>query len=250
VVPDKELREYVQRCFGYALLGGQGAKAVFIAHGKPDGGKSTMVDALLRSFGDYGTVTRLATFGAAADVSGNTPGLAMLHGPRLVVVNEVPALSKLSDGLLKQWSGGNRVEAIQKRERPFKFYPAGKLWFLGNDPPEVRYDDEGVWRRVHVLPFDNPIPKAQQIADFVDRPNLTGVLTWAVEGYHVPRGRRPEPARPGAGGGGGVPQRPRPAPRLHRGPAGPGAGRLGGGQGPARSVRLVVPVARRGAGAG
>ena len=77
VLPNAELRGYAQRCFGYTLLGGQGEKAIFLAYGPPDGGKSTVVKALSNALGDYATVTRLATFGAGADGSGNTPSLAM-----------------------------------------------------------------------------------------------------------------------------------------------------------------------------
>ena len=41
-LPDPELRDYVQRAIGYTLLGGQDEKAVFLAYGPPDGGKSTV----------------------------------------------------------------------------------------------------------------------------------------------------------------------------------------------------------------
>ena len=183
LVPDQEVREYLQMAAGATLVGGQELKSVFVVYGPPDGGKSTVVNALHRALGGYAEVTRLATFGLGADRGGNTPSLARLHGPRLVLVPEIPPMQAFATGLLKQWSGGDPMEAVQKHERPFTFLPAGKLWFVGNHRPTIPYDDEAAWRRIKVIPFEHAIPKDEQDPRIGERIGLGAVLAWAVDGW-------------------------------------------------------------------
>jgi putative DNA primase/helicase len=183
VLPDPELRGFLKRAFGYTLYGGQAEKAIFFAYGPPDGGKSTVLGAFEDALGDYGTTTRLSTFGSGAEARENTPALALLHGSRFVHIPEVPPVSQFGTGLLKAWAGGDRVQACQKHERPFQFRPPGKLWFVGNHQPSIPYDDAGAWRRFNVIPFVNPIPRGEQVEGISARIDRRAVLAWAVDGY-------------------------------------------------------------------
>jgi putative DNA primase/helicase len=184
-LPDAQLRAYLQRCFGYTLLGGQGEKAIFSIFGTSDCMKTTILHAFEEALGDYAVTTKLETFGIRTDSSPNTPGLAMLPGARLVVVNEIPPSKELSIGLLKSWSGGDTIPACQKNEHPFTFMPAGQLWFVGEERIQIPRDDAGAWRRTHLIPFEQKIPKEDQDLRFADRINQAAVLAWAVEGYRM-----------------------------------------------------------------
>jgi putative DNA primase/helicase len=149
--------------------------------------KSTLLNALYKALGGYAETTRLATFGAAADQGGNTPSLARLHGPRLILVPDIPPKKEFGTGLLKQWTGNDPIEASQKYEKPITFYPAGKLWFVGNHAVRIPYDDEASWRRLQVIPFEQSLPQEEQDPHIGERIDLRAVLAWAVRGWQLYR---------------------------------------------------------------
>ena len=69
-----------------------------------------------------------------------------------------------------------------KYGHPFTFHPQGTLWFVGNDPPLMDYDDDAAWNRVHVIPFLEAIPKDEQDEELLSRIDPEAVLAWAVRG--------------------------------------------------------------------
>src|SRR5262249_40023751 len=62
--------------------------------------------------------------------------------------------------------------------------PQFKLWLAGNHKPEIRGGDNGIWRRIRLIPFTVTIPKEErdlQLAEKLEA-EAAGILTWAVEG--------------------------------------------------------------------
>jgi len=59
-----------------------------------------------------------------------------------------------------------------------------KLFLSTNHRPEIRGRDQGIWRRVKLIPFDVVIPDAQQDHALIDKLQAEGpgILRWAVEG--------------------------------------------------------------------
>jgi putative DNA primase/helicase len=81
----------------------------------------------------------------------------------------------------------------------FDFTPTHKTWLTTNHIPIVKGSDEGIWRRIHLIPFDQTIPAAERVRDFretVLMPELAGILNWALEGLrdYLKNGLQP-PAR-------------------------------------------------------
>jgi putative DNA primase/helicase len=64
------------------------------------------------------------------------------------------------------------------------FTPQFKLWIAGNEKPEINSNDQAMWNRIHRIPFDVTIPKAEQDPNLADklRGELAGILAWAVRG--------------------------------------------------------------------
>src|SRR5690606_17518830 len=62
---------------------------------------------------------------------------------------------------------------------------------VGNHKPVIKGTDEGIWRRLRLIPFTVRIPEAEQVdrslllAKF--RRELPGILNWAIEGYRLYR---------------------------------------------------------------
>jgi putative DNA primase/helicase len=66
----------------------------------------------------------------------------------------------------------------------FDFFPTHKTFITTNHKPIVRGTDEGIWRRIHLLPFTVIIPTSLIEKDFRERrlvPEMAGILNWAME---------------------------------------------------------------------
>ena len=69
----------------------------------------------------------------------------------------------------------------------FEFVPKFKLWLVANHAPGVDADDDPMWRRIRLLPFDHVVPEEErdpQVKAMLRDPAVAGpaILAWAVEG--------------------------------------------------------------------
>jgi putative DNA primase/helicase len=81
-------------------------------------------------------------------------------------------------------TGGDTISARFLHREFFDFKPQFKLWIRGNHKPQIRGTDEGIWRRIHLIPFLVTIPKEEQDKDLGEKlkVELPGILNWAVKG--------------------------------------------------------------------
>jgi len=181
----KTLVEFLQRAFGTCLTGVTSDKAMFILYGAGgDNGKSTMVDVFQSILGDYGLRTPVETF--LHKKEGAIPNdVARLKGARFVWASENDRGTRLSEALIKEMTGGDKMSARFMRAEFFEFYPEFKPWLATNHKPQVR-GDQAIWRRLKLVPFDVTIPVEKQkprhevMAMF--RTEFPGILNWAVKG--------------------------------------------------------------------
>jgi putative DNA primase/helicase len=180
-----QLTGFLKRAFGTSLTGVTSDKALFIFYGPAgDNGKSTVIDVMQRLLGDYARRTPVDTFLTKRE--GAIPNdIARLKGARLVWSSENERGSRLSEALIKDLTGGDRIAARFMRAEFFEFMPEFKLLLATNHKPAVR-GDAAIWRRLKLVPFDVSIPKDRQkprhevMAMF--QAELPGILNWAIEG--------------------------------------------------------------------
>ena len=176
---------FLQRAFGCCLTGIASDKAMFILYGSAgDNGKSTMVDVIQRLLGDYATRTPTETFLKKKD--GAIPNdVAKLKGARFVWAAENERGSRLSESLIKEMTGSDKMSARFMRGEFFEFYPEFKPWLATNHKPQVR-GDRALWNRLKLIPFDVTIPKDQQRPPHevaaMFRAEYPGILNWALQG--------------------------------------------------------------------
>jgi P4 family phage/plasmid primase-like protien len=183
VMPDTEARDYLQRAVGYSLTGSTREQCLFFLWGAGLNGKSVFLDVVLALIGDYGASTRIDTFMPRRP--GDIPNdLARLAGARFVTVSETSEGARLNESLIKDVTGGDTICARFLHREFFDFKPQFKLWIRGNHKPQIRGTDEGIWRRIHLIPFLVKIPKEEQDKDLVEKlkGELPGILNWALEG--------------------------------------------------------------------
>ncbi|MGH9121804.1 MAG: DNA primase family protein, partial [Acidimicrobiales bacterium] len=183
VLPEPEVRDFLCRGVGYSLTGDVGEHVLFIAHGSGANGKSTLLEVLSAMLGDYAApaAPRLLI---ESKIEAHPTNVADLHGRRFVVTTEIGAGHRFDESLVKWLTGGDTLKARRMRENFWEFKPTHKLWVGTNHKPRITGTDEGIWRRVHLIPFDVTIPPEERDPRLpgVLRRELPGILRWAVQG--------------------------------------------------------------------
>ena len=181
---DYELINYLQKAIGYSLTGVTKEQVMFFLFGNGRNGKSTFINIIQDLLGDYGRQTNSDTFLKKRNDSGINNDVARLDGARFVSAVESEEGQQLSEALVKQITGGEKMSARFLRQEYFEFTPEFKVFFTTNHKPIVKGSDEGIWRRIMLIPFTVTIPKDKIDYDLPDKlaKEMPGVLRWAVEG--------------------------------------------------------------------
>jgi putative DNA primase/helicase len=110
--------------------------------------------------------------------------VAVLAGARLVATSETERGAQLAETLVKQIAGGDKIRARFLHQNSFEFTPSYKIWMATNHKPEIKGTDEGIWRKMRLIPFEVKITEAQKDVFLPDKLKLElpGILAWAVEG--------------------------------------------------------------------
>ena len=110
--------------------------------------------------------------------------IARLKGSRFVAAIESDEDKRLSESLIKQLTGQDRISARFMRSEWFDFNPTFKIWLATNHKPVIRGTDHAIWRRIRLIPFTVTIPDEEQDEELVEKlkEEHPGILNWAVEG--------------------------------------------------------------------
>ncbi|HEX7273271.1 MAG TPA: phage/plasmid primase, P4 family, partial [Casimicrobiaceae bacterium] len=193
---DQELVGYLQRLLGYMLTGDASEQRLFFLYGTGANGKSTLLNICKGILGaDLCRQTPVETIMARAGKAGPTPELACLVGARAVMTTEIDEGSFLSESLVKQMTGGDPLSARPLYGAPFEFVPQFKLFVAGNHKPVIRGGDDGIWRRIDMIPFEVTIPPDRRDPELAAklRRELPGILNWALAGCRAWIKRRLDP---------------------------------------------------------
>lgn len=179
---DPELIHYIQKAVGYSLTGSTEEQCVFFLYGEGRNGKSTFLDTIADMLGDY--AANIQPDSLMVRQTGGTSDIARLMGARFVTSMEPGDGMRLNEGLLKQLTGGDKITAAKKYENEIEFRTEFKLWMAMNHKPLIRGTDEGIWRRIHLIPFTVTIPdeKVDKKLKYKLRREMPAILKWAVDG--------------------------------------------------------------------
>ena len=136
--------------------------------------------------GDYAVKVRSDLLVHAQGKEGApSPDVAALRGRRLAIVSETEDGCSLSEARIKDIVSNEVIAARRLHRDPFTFRPTHKIILSTNHRPHVRGTDHGIWRRLAIVRFNATITEEAKVADFRERflrPELPGILNWAVEG--------------------------------------------------------------------
>lgn len=196
---DEEMIRYLQAAVGYSLTGSTVNQCMFVMYGNGSNGKSTFIDTIKHVLADYAGLAAPQTFAEKRD-SQVPNDVAKLAGLRLVLASEPKAGSVLEESLIKQATGDAELSARFLNQEFFDFTPQFKVWMATNHKPIIKGSNNGIWRRVRLIPFEETITDAEKDSDLPAalRAEADGILAWAVEGLAIwmDNGRRlPTPAK-------------------------------------------------------
>jgi len=182
-----ELIRFLNVAIGYTLTGSVDEHCLFFLYGTGANGKSTFLEALRMVMGDYYVTTSIeAMLASDATGSGATPYVAAMAGMRMAMASEMPEGRRFNESLIKDITGGGTITARHLYGDPFQFEPSHTMWISGNHRPRITGTDEGIWRRLRLIPFNAIILEAERrpMADVLDefRAELPGILRWAIDG--------------------------------------------------------------------
>jgi putative DNA primase/helicase len=180
---DGEIIEYLRRLVGYGLTGLSVEQVIHFLWGMGANGKSTVSELVQEMLGDYAVVCSPDMIMSRRH--GSIPNdVARLRGVRLAMMNETGQGARFDEAKLKDLTGGDRLTARFLHAEFFDFRPTHKLIIRGNHKPAITGTDEGIWRRLRLIPFTVVIPPDERDPYLLDklRAELSGVLRWAVEG--------------------------------------------------------------------
>lgn len=195
VLPDEDVRGFLQRLAGVGLLGVVVEQVLAILTGTGANGKSVFYGALGHALGDYATVAEPDLF---MHREGSHPtGEMDLRGVRWVVVSESDKDRRLAEATMKRLTGGDEIKARRMRQDFISFKPSHTPVLVTNHLPKVSGDDPALWRRLRVIPFGVVIPPAERDGHLAEHLQLEAdaILTFAVDGYrdYMTRGGLDEP---------------------------------------------------------
>lgn len=163
VLPIAAVREYAMTLMASFISGHNKDQKFYMWTGTGSNGKSMTIELLEKALGDYAGKISVAIFTKGRpDANGPTPALAKLFGKRFVSLQEPESDDRLNTGMLKEWTGGDKIQARELNKAPFEFVPKFKFILACNDLPAIDANDGGTWRRIRLIEF---------VSKFVDKPN-------------------------------------------------------------------------------
>ena len=186
---DQELYLYLQKAAAYSVLTGDiSEQKVFCLLGAGRNGKSLFINTLAEIAGDYACKIEssiLCRNRFSEQDTDTAKELFRIKGSRLVYSNEFGAGSTLNEAFIKAITDGGKISCRQLYQAGIEYTPTYTLWFSTNHMPNLQTIDEGIRRRIVVIPFRNQIPE-----HMIDR-SLAGklraeydeILLWLLEGY-------------------------------------------------------------------
>lgn len=180
---DKELIEYIQKVLGYSLSGNITEQILLVFFGSGQNGKSIFNEVLRELLGDYSANMDIKSL-MVRGTNATSSDIARLKGKRFVSTSENNEGSRLDEGLVKQLTGGDVITARHLYQSEIEFTPQCTICMTTNHKPIIRGTDDGIWRRIVLIPFKYKIPK-----DKIDRhlkqkllDELPGIFNWILEG--------------------------------------------------------------------
>ena len=160
--PDESLKKYMWNLLASCLIGINYNQTFSIFIGAGSNGKSLLMKIMKNILGEYYELLPLSYITQKRQSIGNTSSeIAKLIGVRLTGTNESSKNDRFNEGVIKELTGGDPIQARALFKDSITFTPQCKVILCTNNLPEITATDDGTWRRIRKTPFESK---------FVDKP--------------------------------------------------------------------------------
>ena len=154
--PNEKRRKYMWEHLASSLLGTNTNQTFNIYTGVGSNGKSVLVTLFGMVLGDYkGTVPISLITQKRLGIGGTSSEVAQLKGIRYAVMNEPSKGDVINEGIMKEITGGDPIQARELYKQSITFIPQFNLTCCTNTLFDIRSNDEGTWRRIRVVEFES-----------------------------------------------------------------------------------------------
>lgn len=159
----KERQDYLKSFLASILQGNNTDESFHIFTGEGRNGKSKLIELVQTCFGDYSGCLNMSGLTQSRKSSSEaTPELYSIITKRFVTLNEASKGEKINNGILKEYSGGDKVTCRGLFKDPVVLKPMYKLALICNTiPPLQDSSDNATYERLRVIEF---------VMHFVDEP--------------------------------------------------------------------------------
>ena len=192
VVPDPQMRSFIQRAIGYSLTGRPNQRALMILWGLKRTGKSQFTELMQGLFGTYGYTAMAGTFHKVEKRGDSaTPGQHSLKGKRFVSISETSEDAVLDEDAIKRFTGTDSVSTRALYQKDENWKPQCVIWIVTNNKPRLSADDNATWDRVKLAHFptqfsargsSDTLKEIPEYAQLLLAEEAPGILNWALEG--------------------------------------------------------------------
>lgn len=153
----KDLGLYLYRALGYTMTGQTSEQVFFLLRGpNAANGKGALMRIMQFVLGSHARVAMPSLLMRASSGNPNSAASALMaiRGTRMVICSEFPEGVKLDEAFVKQFTGGDGLSARDVYGIQKEFTPIGKIWISSNYDPMISIGDQGMLRRLRLIPFD------------------------------------------------------------------------------------------------
>ena len=154
IFPVEELNKYMWEHAASCLIGTNLNQTFNIYRGSGSNGKSKFTDLMTYCLGEYkGTVPITLVTEKRNSIGGTSSEIIQLKGVRYAVMQEPSKDSKINEGIMKELTGGDPIQARGLYSESETFVPQFKLVVCTNTLFEINSNDDGTWRRIRICDF-------------------------------------------------------------------------------------------------
>jgi P4 family phage/plasmid primase-like protien len=152
--PSAGLNKYMWDHLASCLIGIKKEHAFNIYRGSGSNGKSIVTDLMSQALGDYkGTVPITLVTEKRNNIGGTSSEIIQLKGIRYAVMQEPSKDAVINEGVMKELTGGDPIQARALYCDSEIFEPQFSLVVCTNALFEIKSNDDGTWRRVKLVDF-------------------------------------------------------------------------------------------------
>ena len=152
--PIEDLNRYMWDHFASCLIGVNKNQTFNVYHGSGSNGKSLIADLMSATLGDYkGTVPITLVTDVRGKIGGTSDEILKLKGIRYAVMQEPSKGVKLNEGIMKELTGGDPIQARGLYSESEIFESQFKLVVCTNNLFDIDSNDDGTWRRIRKCTF-------------------------------------------------------------------------------------------------